>query len=177
MKTVWQKCAQIPLADPDDPTKYSPNPYDWTCMCPAMVKSRFLVCKHLVQACHPIHADFFITTPAQNRTVPFWKHPLVAPLAGPKPPNPDQIESAHEDNEDTPADLAREDLNNLDNADDVNLDSGLAPISLPFHTAFKNISKSLTFAMAALHSNRPFEDSRFTANILKHSAGFFKLFD
>jgi hypothetical protein len=142
-----------------------------------MVKSRFLVCKHLVQACHPIHADFFITAPARNRTVLLWKHPLVLPLAGPKPPNPDQIESAHEKDEDTPADLVREDFDDLDNADDVNLDSGLAPMSLSFHTAFKSISESLTFAMATLHSNRPFEDPHFTANILKHGAGGFKLFD
>jgi hypothetical protein len=139
-----------------------------------MVKSRLLVCKHLVQACHPIHADFFITAPARNRTVPLWKHPLVAPLAGPKPPNPDQIESAHEEDEVTPA---REDFDDLDNADDVDLDSGLAPMSLSFHTAFKNISESLTFAMATLHSNRPFEDPHFSANILKHGAGGFKVFD
>jgi hypothetical protein len=142
-----------------------------------MVKSRFLVCKHLVQACHPIHTDFFNTTPARNRTVPFYEHPLIAPLAGPKPPNPDEIESARDEDQDTPADVAREDLDDLDNADDIELDTGLAPTSLPFNTAFKAISESLTFAMAALHSNQAFEDPRFTSNILKHGAGFFKLVD
>jgi hypothetical protein len=175
MKQEFARCALTPLSDPDDPTKYKPDPRKWTCACPAMAKNRFLVCKHLVQACHPIPSRFFAVTPARNRTLPFYSHPLLVPKDG-LPPSSFEDDEDFE-HQDAAAALAREDLDDLDDADDVDLDSALASAALPFDTAFDSIHQALVFGLTALHTNHTFRDRKFTASILKHGAGFFRLIE
>lgn len=60
-------------------TKYNPDPGNWTCACPAYRDSRFLICKHLIQRCHPVMPRFFLEV-TRNRTTPFWSHPSLVPL-------------------------------------------------------------------------------------------------
>ncbi|KAG1739721.1 hypothetical protein EDB19DRAFT_1978114, partial [Suillus lakei] len=52
---------------------------------PNFVKTRFLVCKHLVQSVHPVVPTFFLEV-QWNRTIPFWTHPLLIPLDSCPPP-------------------------------------------------------------------------------------------
>ena len=66
----------MPLND-----KYRPDPHKWVCTCPAFVRSRFLACKHLVQAVQPVPPTFFLQV-KWNRTLPFWQHPTLVPLEG-----------------------------------------------------------------------------------------------
>jgi hypothetical protein len=82
LKSEWKRCtaAQITLPLND---KYRPDPYRWVCTCPSFSSSRFLVCKHLVQACRPVDPRFFHLVPARARTQPFWSHELLVPKAPP----------------------------------------------------------------------------------------------
>src|SRR6202011_5561231 len=76
-KCEWKKLAATPITMPLN-ERYRPDPYKWVCTCPAFVRSRFLICKHLIQAVPP---TFFLQV-KQNRTLPFWQHPTLVPLEG-----------------------------------------------------------------------------------------------
>lgn len=80
-KAQWKKCAATDVSGRDifPYTKYDPNPYDWVCGCPAFRSSRFLICKHLIDLCHPVSSRFFLEV-TRNRTTPFWSHPSLQPL-------------------------------------------------------------------------------------------------
>lgn len=77
-KRAWKKAAKTPITMPLN-DKYRPNPRTWVCTCPEFRKSRFLLCKHLVQSCHPVPPVFFLQV-RRNRTTPFWKHEKLVPL-------------------------------------------------------------------------------------------------
>ncbi len=77
-KSDWKKCLRTPITLPLNDA-YRPDPYKWVCTCPAFVTSRFLFCKHLVQAVKPVPPIFFLTV-TRNRTVPFWSHSDLIPL-------------------------------------------------------------------------------------------------
>lgn len=86
-KREWRKLEKRETSPPDafPYLKYSPNTKDWTCACPAFVRSHFLVCKHLVRLHHRVPARFFLEV-TRNRTVPFWSHPGLRDLNS-APPN------------------------------------------------------------------------------------------
>ena len=87
----------MPLND-----KYRPDPYKWVCTCPAFVRSRFLACKHLVQAVQPVPPTFFLQV-KRNRTLPFWQHPTLVPLErnpSEVAANPPHTSKAPDDNDD-----------------------------------------------------------------------------
>ena len=54
---------------------YHTDPAKWTCSCPKFLKSRFLVCKHILACYEPItdRVNFFYNV-ARSRTSPFWVH-------------------------------------------------------------------------------------------------------
>ena len=58
---------------------YRPSVKRWVCGCPAFVRSRYMICKHLIQACKPVPAVFFREV-TRNRLGPTWKHPALAPI-------------------------------------------------------------------------------------------------
>jgi hypothetical protein len=60
--------------------RYCPDTKHFVCTCPRFVVSRFLLCKHLVQQFHPADPQFFLKV-TRNRTLPFWSHPSLKPLA------------------------------------------------------------------------------------------------
>ncbi|KAJ7728356.1 hypothetical protein B0H16DRAFT_1470528 [Mycena metata] len=74
-KSEWKRCREAPITLPLN-EKYRPDPYRW---------SRFLLCKHLVQAVHPVDPIFFLEV-TRNRTTPFWSHPTLRPLESTPPP-------------------------------------------------------------------------------------------
>ena len=49
---------------------------------PAFAKSRYLICKHLVQAVHHVPSMFFNHV-SRECTFPVWRHPDLCPLASP----------------------------------------------------------------------------------------------
>ncbi|KAG1812276.1 hypothetical protein EV424DRAFT_106803 [Suillus variegatus] len=77
-KQDWLRAINTPITIPLNP-KYQPDPHHWVCTCPHFVKSRFLICKHLVQNVHPVAPTFFLEV-QRNRTTPFWMHPSLIPL-------------------------------------------------------------------------------------------------
>jgi hypothetical protein len=77
-KRIWKKLAMTPIELPIN-DKYRPNSHRWVCTCPSFVRSRFLVCKHLVQSVQPVPPLFFLEV-KRNRTTPIWQHPTLIPL-------------------------------------------------------------------------------------------------
>ncbi|KAG0693970.1 hypothetical protein DFH29DRAFT_815813, partial [Suillus ampliporus] len=77
-KRDWLRAVNTPITIPLNP-KYQPDPHRWVCTCPHFVKSRFLICKHLVQNVHPVAPIFFLEV-QRNCAIPFWAHPLLVPL-------------------------------------------------------------------------------------------------
>ncbi|KAF9021704.1 hypothetical protein BDZ89DRAFT_1163620 [Hymenopellis radicata] len=77
-KKEWRRCETTPLTLPMN-EKYQPDTEKWVCTCPYLHGSRFLVCKHLVQAVHPVPPIFFLEV-RRNRVPPFWSHPSLLPL-------------------------------------------------------------------------------------------------
>jgi hypothetical protein len=80
-KKQWKLCAVKPIEDPDK-LEYNPRPYLWVCSCPAFIKSRFLICKHLVQKVHPVKPAFFYQV-SRERVCPIWRHPDLRPIDPP----------------------------------------------------------------------------------------------
>ncbi|KAG1844106.1 hypothetical protein C8R48DRAFT_618263, partial [Suillus tomentosus] len=71
-KSKWQRALETPITMPMN-AKYRPDVGKWVCTCPYFVKSRFLVCKHLVQDVHTVSPVFFLEV-QRNRTLPFWEN-------------------------------------------------------------------------------------------------------
>ena len=77
-KNNWIRAAKTLISLPLNP-KYRPDTHRWVCTCPHFHASRWLLCKHLVQAMHPVPPHFFLEV-NRNRTSPFWAHPSLKPL-------------------------------------------------------------------------------------------------
>jgi len=78
-KANWMTAMRTPITMPIN-EKYRPNAKDFLCTCPRFVVSRFLLCKHVVQLFQPVNPLFFLEV-TRNRTLPFWSHPSLKPLA------------------------------------------------------------------------------------------------
>ncbi|KAI6013705.1 hypothetical protein BKA83DRAFT_4063137, partial [Pisolithus microcarpus] len=79
-KSEWKQASMTSITLPLNP-KYRPDTHKWVCTCPQFIKSRFLICKHLVQSMHPVSPIFFLEV-QRSRTTPFWSHPALVPLDG-----------------------------------------------------------------------------------------------
>ena len=77
-KMEWKKAKKTPITMPLN-EKYRLDPKRFVCTCPQFVISRFLLCKHLVQAFCPVPPVFFLEVSC-NRMVPFWSHLSLIPL-------------------------------------------------------------------------------------------------
>jgi hypothetical protein len=77
-KAEWKTVAKTRLSAESD-NLYRPRAHLWVCTCPSFVRSRFLICKHLVQSVHPVPPIFFLEV-TRNRKAPFWSHPALVPL-------------------------------------------------------------------------------------------------
>ena len=78
-KFEWIKAMKTQITMPMN-EKYRPDIKRFVCTCPQFVVSRFLLCKHLVQQFSPVDPRFFLVV-TRNRTLPFWSHPFLKPLA------------------------------------------------------------------------------------------------
>lgn len=87
----WKRCAAAEISDPKN-ASYNPRPYHWVCGCPSFVKSRFLICKHLIQKVHPVNSAFFRQV-SRERTFPIWRHRDLRPI---DPPADDDLKGIPE---------------------------------------------------------------------------------
>src|SRR6202034_2570855 len=96
--------------------KYRPDPKRGACTCPVFVRTRPLICKHLVQAVQPVPPIFFLQV-KRNRTLPFWEHPTLIPLnTTPDNMSTTQIPSEHKDHQ--AEDIETSDANASDDDED-----------------------------------------------------------
>ncbi|TFK96466.1 hypothetical protein BDV98DRAFT_515691 [Pterulicium gracile] len=58
-KRKWRTLEKVPQSEPFNP-KYKPDALTWTCTCPSMRYSQFLICKHLIQHVRPVPPKFFL---------------------------------------------------------------------------------------------------------------------
>ncbi|KAL0564139.1 hypothetical protein V5O48_017915 [Marasmius crinis-equi] len=77
-KKLWRECEKKQIPEPTGVFEYRTDVKRWVCTCPALAKSRFLICKHLVQAVKPVPPEFFLQV-TRNRTAPVWSHPSLVP--------------------------------------------------------------------------------------------------
>jgi hypothetical protein len=160
MKAEFRRCARAVLgSDPED-SMYITDPHRWTCSCPHFPTSRFLVCKHLVQACEPIHARFFQVVPARNRVAPFWQHALLVPKGGHREPlqhgnaAPDRARFDPSLDNDIAEDFDED--SDSDNSDD----NEVFPEDVPYQDSYLDLKHKLLFLVAALDHNAQFTDRR-----------------
>lgn len=64
-KAEWKNLVQQPIAN-----QYAMNLENWVCACPYFLTSRFMICKHLIQAKGSMDSQFFLSV-KRNRTCPF----------------------------------------------------------------------------------------------------------
>lgn len=89
-KAAWKKAMKTQITIPVN-ERYRPDVKRFVCTCPQFVISRFLICKHLVQLFSPVNPVFFLEV-TRNRTIPFWSHSTLKPLA-----NAEDVDSESED--------------------------------------------------------------------------------
>jgi len=167
-KKDWMKCKFTAIADPDDP-KYATDPNRWVCACPAFIRSRFLICKHLVQLVHPVSPRFFIDV-KRRRTTPFWQHEDLRPLSDNL-----KVIVANGGN-----------INSVYNASEIGLEEegsseDLAEADRYFLLSRATYDDSLDHRIAqlqdfvkALEHQRQFRDTRFLHQVERHGAPFFR---
>ncbi|TRM60897.1 hypothetical protein BD626DRAFT_406536 [Schizophyllum amplum] len=82
-KSEWRKLEQREVIEENDQRlvsdAYRPDPIKWVCGCRAFVRSRFLICKHLVNCVQRVPPVFFYEV-KRSRDVPFWSHPDLKPI-------------------------------------------------------------------------------------------------
>jgi hypothetical protein len=179
-KREWKRAAKTPISSELTLTdKYKPDAWRWVCTCRHFVKSRFLVCKHLVQAIEPVPPIFFLEV-QRNRTTPFWTHASLKPLhPNPNPsPNPSQL----------PAQVANlEPELNMPNmqpglGDDCDEDSGSDDDDLvdtgakgTFKERLDNHLQVLRDFCDILEHQKQFNDHRMLATVERDGAGLLRL--
>ncbi|EIN06505.1 hypothetical protein PUNSTDRAFT_90128 [Punctularia strigosozonata HHB-11173 SS5] len=189
-KRAWRKCESAHIRNPDDP-KYSPDAYRWVCTCPAFATSRFLICKHLIQACHTVPPQFFLQA-SRNRTLPFWHHPLLKPLA---PPHTDaeirRDEGLHSGysppDAPPPSDSGTSDIPNSSASDafssDPNAaiwaggDDELQDLAESFDFEVQHLTSDLLYLVEAIQYNAQFRDPRFLRIVKQRGTSLLGLID
>ncbi|KAJ7642146.1 hypothetical protein FB45DRAFT_365933 [Roridomyces roridus] len=78
-KRAWRKLEKTPITLPVNEA-YRTDAKKGLCTCPSLATSRFLICKHVVQAAERVPPVFFLEVKRQ-RTAPFWIHPSLRPLS------------------------------------------------------------------------------------------------
>jgi hypothetical protein len=160
-KKVWRKCEKTSIRDPDDP-KYAPDPSRWVCTCPSFVKSRFLICKHLVQGVHPISPRFFQQA-SHYRTTPFWQHPDLQPLL---------VAMNSTANHERTQDIEVE----FDGDGDYEIDEEDCGYILTSQTFDERLDQRIAMMhdfIGALEHQRQFRDTRFLAQLEQRGTSFF----
>ncbi|KAF7328432.1 hypothetical protein MVEN_02559100 [Mycena venus] len=168
-KQAWRKLEKTPITLPVNPA-YKTDAKKMICTCPSLPISRFLLCKHVVQALEPVPPVFFLEVKRQ-RTAPFWAHPSLRPLSGDD--SAQDGPSAHAgDGPNTAGDA----LSDLDDEDDDNLvDTQPYDDGRTFVEAMdENIDLILEFAKGLKYQCQ-FRDQRMLQAVEREGASFLRL--
>jgi hypothetical protein len=166
-KQQWTKLANTPTIAPINP-KYRPDPRKWVCTCPYFSTSRFLCCKHLVHAVHPVMPKFFIEV-KRNRMTPFWSHPLLVPVDA-------DSEDSYQGDVPTSTDSGSQILADGDDDDDEEAeDMILGGNNGTLRERLVDHIKTLRDFCDGLEYQIQFEDQRMLATVEREGAGLFRL--
>ena len=166
-KKEWKRCKSTAITDPDDP-KYATDPSRWVCACPSFIRSRFLICKHLVQSVHPVSPRFFIDV-RRRRTTPFWQHEDLRPLSDDldiMPSTEDIIDFVYD-----PPEIGLEDESSEDLAE---ADQHFLLSRATFDDSLDHRIAQLQDFIKGLEHQRQFRDMRFLHQVERHGASFFR---
>lgn len=170
-KAAWKKAKKTPITTPLN-KKYCPDPHWWVCTCPQFVVDCFLICKHLVQAVHPVHPVFFLEV-KQNCTSPFWSHPSLIPLSR-NNTNPTAVPHPTPENLETQLDTPENDFEGSDGSDDEFIDTSLDTRRATYCEMMK--AHINTFKTGLEHQIQ-FEDQRFLDTFEREGAHFLRLME
>ncbi|KAJ7221329.1 hypothetical protein GGX14DRAFT_353383, partial [Mycena pura] len=150
---------------------YRPSTTDWVCSCPAFHLSRFLICKHLIQAKISIRAFGTANSCKRNRTTPFWKHSELIPLEAEVPAANGADSDGDEDCWD--GEMLPPDDEDLPENDDIEWETRAATYDEIMHKRIKQL-KRMT---AGLEHQLQFRDQRFADTLERKGASgsFFRL--
>jgi len=167
-KRDWKKVAKTLITTPLNP-KYRPNPHKWVCTCPQFHKSRFLICKHLVQSVHPVHPVFFLEVKWQ-RTTPFWVHASLVPLnSAPDTPAHNTLAAEVQQNNDGESDDGNDSDNEpVDTGMDINNHA-------TFRENFTNHIQTIRNFCDGLEYQIQFNDHRMLDILEREGASFLRL--
>jgi hypothetical protein len=181
-KSEWKKAMKTPITMPLN-ERYRPDTKRFVCTCPRFVMSRFLICKHLIQQFHPVNPHFFLEV-TRNRTLPFWSHPSLKPLAIPA----DSVEADHP----TAIEGDGDDLdevgvgaysrlntagNEIDESDDDDglIDNGSGTEKKSYKEEMENYICIIRDFSDSLEFQVKFQDPRFLRTLEREGAGFLRL--
>ncbi|KAF7426653.1 hypothetical protein PC9H_009022 [Pleurotus ostreatus] len=159
-KRDWKRALKKPITVPLN-IKYRPDTYRWVCTCPHFSKSRFLLCKHLVQAAPPVEPIFFLEV-IRNRTTPFWTHVSLQPMTDETKPGVKQ-----------PAQQPCEDV---DSSDESESDEGAChQLFVAFEDQMKKRIDLLRDFAYGLEYQIQFRDHRFLQTVERQGGALFRL--
>ncbi|KAJ6505492.1 hypothetical protein C8R45DRAFT_1051083 [Mycena sanguinolenta] len=172
-KRAWRRLEKTPITLPVNPA-YKTDVKKGVCTCPSLAISRFLICKHFVQAVQPVPPVFFLEVKRQ-RTAPFWVHPTLRSLSDNSARDTDAI-SGPADGQAARVDTAADELMDVDEDDDDDVvdtqpDNG----GRTFVEAMdENIDLIVEFAKG-LKYQRQFRDQRMLQTLEREGASFLRL--
>jgi hypothetical protein len=178
MKEEFNRCAQAVLRCDLEDSNYIMDADNWLCTCPHFPTSRFLLCKHLVQACEPVDPLFFLVVPARNRTAPFWRHQLLVPKGGHREPIQPGASALSAVSDLPPVELTTEDLEDEEDlGEDDEEETAPVDYSAPYNQAYIDLRHKLLHLVSVLDHNAPFTDRRFLDTVRARLAGAERLAD
>ena len=184
-KFEWKRAMRTPITMPLN-DKYRPDVKKFVCTCPRFVVSRFLLCKHLVQQFHPVNPRFFLEV-TRNRTLPFWSHPSLKPLATAADVTEPDLDSNHPKETEGDGDGGDKAYNRLNMAgyriedesddDDELIDTGEMGVNEKKSNKEKmeDYIRIIREFCDGLEFQVRFQDPRFLATLEKDGAGFLRL--
>ncbi|KAG6904693.1 hypothetical protein DXG01_007854, partial [Tephrocybe rancida] len=168
-KREWKKLAKTPISMPLNGA-YRPDPKRMVCTCPYLATSRFLLCKHLVQAHRPVPPVFFLEV-KRERTALIWRHTLLKPLddgGDTTAEHPVDIGTAR-DNDCGPFDDEDED------EDDDLVDTGSSIENQTFEEAMRQKIRTIKDIAEGLEYQIQFRDHRMLEALEREGSSFFRM--
>ena len=183
-KREWKNAMKKPITMPLN-ERYRPDVKRFICTCPRFVVSWFLLCKHLVQQFHPVDPQFFLQV-TRNRSLPFWSHPSLKPLAAAEDVlEPDRYAATDGDDGDgdtyNRVNAARCEIedSSIESEDEDGLIDTEGRCGDVDKAKFKEKMESYIHIIRkfcdGLEFQVKFQDSRFLATLEKDGAGFIRL--
>ena len=170
-KRIWRKSEVQPINDEETAQKYRPDVRKWVCTCPHFVRSRFLVCKHLVQCVHPVPPQFFVEV-SRSRVPPFWSHATLVPIisdevaGAPRQGGPPSCDTEEEDDEGIAG--GDEDMMDMDD-EDWNTTTG------SYEQRLDAVVGDIKAFLGGIEYQKQFRDGRFLATLEQRGTSFLRL--